>query len=72
MRPSQGRIVERECTPDDRSALDEKTQARRLSIPQEMAILPRKRLGRALTPEEVLYFAEMTRRVGGMLLVNYM
>ena len=24
-------------------------------------------LGRALTPEEVLYFAEMTRRVGGML-----
>ena len=22
-------------------------------------------LGRALTPEEVLYFAEMTRRVGG-------
>ena len=29
-------------------------------------------LGRALTPEEVLYFAEMTRRVGGMLLVNYM
>ena len=28
-------------------------------------------LGRALTPEEVLYFAEMTRRIGGMLLVNY-
>ena len=27
-------------------------------------------LGRALTPEEVLYFAEMTRRVGGMLLVT--
>ena len=25
-------------------------------------------LGRALTPEEVLYFAEMTRRVGGILL----
>ena len=24
-------------------------------------------LGRALSPEEVLYFAEMTRRVGGML-----
>ena len=24
-------------------------------------------LGRALTPEEVLYFAEMTRRVGGIL-----
>ena len=29
-------------------------------------------LGRALTPEEVLYFAEMTRRVGGIVLVNYM
>ena len=27
-------------------------------------------LGRALTPEEVLYFAEMTRRVGGMLVVT--
>ena len=25
-------------------------------------------LGRVLTPEEVLYFAEMTRRVGGILL----
>ena len=27
-------------------------------------------LGRALTPEEVLYFAEMTRRVGGTLLAT--
>ncbi len=27
-------------------------------------------LGRVLTPEEVLYFAEMTRRVGGMLVVT--
>ena len=27
-------------------------------------------LGRVLTPEEVLYFAEMTRRVGGMLLAT--
>lgn len=43
MRPGQGRIVERECTPDDRAALDEKTQARRLPSPQEMAILPRAR-----------------------------
>ena len=27
-------------------------------------------LGRALTPEEVLYFAEMTRRVGGIVLAT--
>ena len=27
-------------------------------------------LGRALTPEEVLYFAEMTRRIGAILLVT--
>lgn len=29
-------------------------------------------LGRALSPEEVLYFAEMARRVGGILLVTAM
>ena len=29
-------------------------------------------LGRALTTEEVLYFAEMTRQVGGILLLTYM
>ena len=27
-------------------------------------------LGRALTPEEVLYFAEMARRVGGIVQVT--
>ena len=29
-------------------------------------------LGRVLTPEEVRYFAEVTRRIGAMLLVTYM
>ncbi len=94
--PGQGRIVEREYTPDERAALGdaisvlgEKTldvylndRAFWRNVP--VAIWDYKLggyqvlkkwlsyresdvLGRALTPEEVLYFAEMARRVGGML-----
>ena len=97
--PGQGRIVEREYTPDERAALGdaipalgEKTldvylndRAFWRNVP--VAIWDYKLggyqvlkkwlsyresdvLGRALTPEEVLYFAEMTRRVGGIIRVS--
>ena len=94
--PGQGRIVEREYTPDERAALGdaisvlgEKTldvylndRAYWRNIPAAiwdyklggyqvlkkwLSYRESDVLGRALTPEEVLYFAEMTRRVGGML-----
>ena len=94
--PGQGRIVEREYTPDERAALGdaipalgEKTldvylndHAFWRNIPAAiwdyklggyqvlkkwLSYRERDVLGRVLTPEEVLYFAEMTRRVGGML-----
>ena len=97
--PGQGRIVEREYTPDERAALGD-------SIPTlgatTLDIYPNDRafwrnvpaavwdyklggyqvlkkwlsyregdvLGRALSPEEVLYFAETTRRIGAMLQIT--
>ena len=98
--PGQGRIVEREYTPDERAALGdaiptlgEKTldvylndRAFWRNVPAAiweyklggyqvlkkwLSYRERDVLGRALTPEEVLYFAEMTRRIGGIL-VTYM
>ena len=95
--PGQGRIVEREYTPDERQALGaaisvlgEKTldvylndRAFWRNVPAAiwgyklggyqvlkkwLSYRERDVLGRALLPEEVLYFAEMARRVGGMLL----
>ena len=94
--PGQGRIVEREYTPDERAALGdaipvlgEKTLDVYLNdhafwrnvpaaiwdyklggyqvLKKWLSYRESDVLGRALTPEEVLYFAEMTRRVGGML-----
>ena len=94
--PGQGRIVEREYTPDERAALGdaiptlgEKTldvylndRAYWRNVPAAiwdyklggyqvlkkwLSYRERDVLGRALTPEEVLYFAEMTRRVGGIV-----
>ena len=94
--PGQGRIVEREYTPDERAvlgnaipALGEKTLDVYLNdhafwrnvpaaiwsykldgyqvLKKWLSYREHDVLGRALTPEEVLYFAEMTRRVGGML-----
>ena len=94
--PGQGRIVEREYTPDERAALGdsipalgEKTldvylndRAFWRNVPAAiwdyklggyqvlkkwLSYRESDVLGRALTPEEVLYFAEMTRRVGGIL-----
>ena len=94
--PGQGRIVEREYTPDERAALGdaifalgEKTldvylndRAFWRNVPvtiwdyklggyqvlkKWLSYRESDVLGRVLTPEEVLYFAEMTRRVGGML-----
>ena len=99
--PGQGRIVEREYTPDERAALGnaipalgEKTLDVHLNdhafwrnvpaaiwdyklggyqvLKKWLSYRESDVLGRTLTPEEVLYFAEMARRVGGMLLVNYM
>ena len=96
--PGQGRIVEREYTPDERAALGdaipalgEKTldvylndRAFWRNVPAAiwdyklggyqvlkkwLSYRESDVLGRALTPEEVLYFAEMTRRVGGMLML---
>ena len=97
--PGQGRIVEREYTPDERAALGdaipalgEKTldvylndRAFWRNIPAAiwdyklggyqvlkkwLSYREHDVLGRALTPEEVLYFAEMTRRIGGMLQIT--
>ena len=94
--PGQGRIVEREYTPDERAALGdaisvlgEKTldvylndRAFWRNVPAAiwdyklggyqvlkkwLSYRESDVLGRVLTPEEVLYFAEMTRRVGGIL-----
>ena len=94
--PGQGRIVEREYTPDERAALGdaipalgEKTldvylndRAFWRNVPAAiwdyklggyqvlkkwLSYRESDVLGRTLTPEEVLYFAEMTRRVGGIL-----
>ena len=94
--PGQGRIVEREYTPDERAALGdaipvlgEKTldvylndRAFWRNVPAAiwdyklggyqvlkkwLSYRERDVLGRALTPEEVLYFAEMTRRIGAIL-----
>ena len=93
--PGQGRIVEREYTPDERAALGdaisvlgEKTldvylndRAFWRNIPAAiwdyklggyqvlkkwLSYREHNVLGRALTPEEVLYFAEMTRRITGI------
>ena len=92
--PGQGRIVEREYTPDERAALGDTISvlgAKTLdvylndrafwrNVPAEiwdyklggyqvlkkwLSYRESDVLGRVLTPEEVLYFAEMTRRVGG-------
>ena len=97
--PGQGRIVEREYTPDERAALGdaipalgEKTldvylndRAYWRNVPAAiwdyklggyqvlkkwLSYREHDVLGRALTPEEVLYFAEMTRRIGAILLVT--
>ena len=97
--PGQGRIVEREYTPDERQALGaaisvlgEKTldvylndRAFWRNVPAAiwgyklggyqvlkkwLSYRERDVLGRALLPEEVLYFAEMARRVGAILLVT--
>ena len=94
--PGQGRIVEREYTPDEHATLGdaiptlgEKTldvylndRAYWRNVPAAiwdyklggyqvlkkwLSYRERDVLGRALTPEEVLYFAEMTRRVGAIL-----
>ena len=93
--PGQGRIVEREYTPDERAALGdaipalgEKTLDVYLNdhafwrnvpaaiwdyklggyqvLKKWLSYRERDVLGRALTPEEVLYFAEMTRRITGI------
>ena len=94
--PGQGRIVEREYTPDECAvlgdaipALGEKTLDVYLNdhafwrnvpaaiwsykldgyqvLKKWLSYRESDVLGRVLTPEEVLYFAEMTRRVGGIL-----
>ena len=94
--PGQGRLVEREYTPDERAALGdaisvlgEKTldvylndRAFWRNVPAAiwdyklggyqvlkkwLSYRESDVLGRVLTPEEVLYFAEMARRVGGIL-----
>ncbi len=99
--PGQGRIVEREYTPEERAALGaaiptlgEKTldvylndRAFWRNVPAAvwdyklggyqvlkkwLSYRESDVLGRVLTPEEVLYFAETTRRVGRMLQVTYM
>ena len=95
--PGQGRIVEREYTPDERAALadalstfgdttfdiylNERAFWRNVPaaiwgyklggyqvLKKWLSYRERDVLGRALLPEEVLYFAEMARRVGRMLL----
>ena len=97
--PGQGRLVERDYTPDERAALGdalpvlgEKTldvylndRAFWRNVPAAiwdyklggyqvlkkwLSYRERAVLGRVLTPEEVRYFAEVTRRVGGMLLMT--
>ena len=94
--PGQGRIVEREYTPDERAALGDAIPAlgaKTLDVylndhafwrnvpaaiwdyklggyqvlKKWLSYRESDVLGRALTPEEVLYFAEMTRRVGTIL-----
>ena len=94
--PGQGRIIEREYTPDERATLGdaipvlgEKTldvylndRAYWRNVPAAiwdyklggyqvlkkwLSYRERDVLRRALTPEEVLYFAEMTRRIGAIL-----
>ena len=97
--PGQGRIVEREYTPDERAALgaaiptlgettfDVYLNARAFwrNVPAAvwgsklggyqvlkkwLSYRERDVLGRALSPEEVLYFTEMARRVGALRLVT--
>ena len=97
--PGQGRIVEREYTPDERAALGDVISvlgAKTLDVylndrafwrnvpaaiwdyklggyqvlKKWLSYRESDVLGRVLTPEEVLYFAEMTRRIGGMLRVS--
>ncbi len=94
--PGQGRLVEREYTPDERAALGdaisvlgEKTldvylndRAFWRNVPAAiwdyklggyqvlkkwLSYRESDVLGRVLTPEEVLYFAEMARRIGALL-----
>ena len=94
--PGQGRIVEREYTDDERTALGDAISvlgAKTLDVylndhafwrnvpaaiwdyklggyqvlKKWLSYRESDVLGRALTPEEVLYFAEMTRRVGGIM-----
>ena len=94
--PGQGRIVEREYTPDERAALGDATatlggttfdvylndRAFWRNVPAAiwgyklggyqvlkkwLSYRERDVLGRALSPEEVLYFAETARRVGATL-----
>ena len=97
--PGQGRIVEREYTPDERTALGNAIPAlgaKTLDVylndhafwrnvpaaiwdyklggyqvlKKWLSYREHDVLGRVLTPEEVLYFAEMTRRVGWILQVT--
>ncbi len=95
--PGQGRIVEREYTPDERAALgaaipelgtktldvylndhafwrnvpaaiwDYKLGGYQV-LKKWLSYRERDVLGRALSPEEVLYFAEMARRIAAMIL----
>ena len=99
--PGQGRIVEREYTPDERAALGEAIPAlgektwldvylndhafwRNVPaaiwdyklggyqvLKKWLSYRERDVLGRALTTEEVLYFAEVVRRVGGILVTAW-
>ena len=94
--PGQGRIVERDYTPDERAALGDATSvlgqttfdiylngnAYWRNVPAAvwryklggyqvlkkwLSYRERGVLGRALRPEEVMYFAEVARRIGGLL-----
>ena len=98
--PGQGRIVEREYTPDERGALGAAIPtlgAKTLDVylndgsfwrnvpaaiwgyklggyqvlKKWLSYRERDVLGRALLPEEVLYFAEMARRVEGILVTAW-
>ena len=94
--PGQGRLIERDYTPDERAALGDAIPAlgaKTLDVylndrafwrnvpaaiwdyklggyqvlKKWLSYREHAVLGRVLTPEEVQYFAEMTRRIGGML-----
>ena len=97
--PGQGRVVERDYTPDERAALGETISvlgqttfdiylngnAYWSNVPATvwryklggyqvlkkwLSYRERPILDRALTPEEVLYFAEVARRIGGIVAIT--